>query len=358
LASVRRTFAPHLPLYVCALLFVPMTALFAYVYRTPLTFEASEFFLRVARDFVLYGLFLAALVQFGRLAFARSRSPLGDFGAWAYRSVVSHDRPGNIVHSLVTITPLMISFSGLKEIIPVIHSFVWDPAFEEWDRVIGFGHAPWTLLQPLAGYPVITGLLDIAYSTWFIVIFSVLIWQAFFAASSALRMQYLLAFSLSWFIAGNVLAVVFASVGPCFYGFIYSPDPYAAQMSYLHGVNQDWPLASLRIQDELWQSYAKTNGANLGISAMPSMHVVSSVLTALIAWRSRTWLGVIFGAYAAIVVVGSVHLAFHYALDAIAGILLALIFWVVAGKLVQVQGRLPAPRPAVIPAAAQPQVHE
>jgi hypothetical protein len=281
------------------------------------------------------GLFIAAMVQFVRLARAGSHSPLREFGDWAYRCVVAHDRPGNVVHSVITITPLMISFSALKEIIPLIRPFSWDSTFEQWDRVLAFGYAPWELLQPIIGYPIVTMMFDVAYDLWFIIIFGVLIWQAFFAAASPTRMQYLLAFSLCWFIAGNVLAVAFASVGPCYYGFLHSTDPYAAQLAYLREASREWPLLAPHIQDRLWASYAETKGVNIGISAMPSMHVVAAVLTALIARQSGKWLGIVLTAYAAAIVIGSVHLAWHYAVDGIAGIAVAILFWHAAGVFVR-----------------------
>ena len=340
-ASIWRTIPAHLPLYLCALVFVPATAAITYAYNAPLKFEASVFFLVTVPKFMMVGLFIAALVQFVRLARRGSQSPLQDFGDWAYRCAVAHDRPGNIVHSLITITPLMVSFSALKEFIPIIHPFSWDPTFEHWDRVIGFGYAPWELLQSVIGYPFVTMLIDIAYNLWLIVIFGVLIWQAFFAAASLTRMQYLLAFSLSWFIAGNLLAIAFASVGPCYFGFLHSPDPYAAQLAYLRETSREWPLLAPLVQDRLWASYVDTKGVNIGISAMPSMHVVAAVLTALIARRSGKLLGVVLTVYAVVIVIGSVHLAWHYAVDGIVGIGLAILFWHVAGVLVRANACLP-----------------
>jgi hypothetical protein len=60
-ASIRRTLAAHLPLYVCALLFVPATAAITYLYDAPLQFEASLFFLITVPKFMAVGLFVAAL---------------------------------------------------------------------------------------------------------------------------------------------------------------------------------------------------------------------------------------------------------------------------------------------------------
>src|SRR6266446_12630 len=354
-ASVKRTFPMHLPLYACAVLFTAITIAVTAAYHAPVTLEASIFFLITVPKFFAVGLFLVAMVQYFRLALRGSRSPVKDFAAWLYRSALDNDRPGNIFHTLVTITPLMVTFSALKEVIPLIRPFSWDQAFVRWDRVLGFGRAPWEWLQPVLGYPAVTWAINYAYDFWFIVVFAALIWQAFFARGGVARMQFLLAFAISWFVAGNVLAVVFSSAGPCYYGLLYGSDPYAAQMAYLRAVNQNWPLASVEIQDYLWQSYVKTRGANFGISAMPSMHVVTTALIALICWRTNRRLGIALVVYTAIVVIGSVHLAWHYAVDGIAGIALALVFWYVAGVIVRAQDRLAhSRRAALVPAGLQP----
>src|SRR5882672_7817133 len=152
-ASIRRTFAIHLPLYVCAVLFTAITIAITAAYRAPVTLEASIFFLTAVPNFFAVGLFVVAVVQYFRLARKGSRSPLKDFAAWLYRVAVSDDRPGNVFHTLVTITPLMVSFSALKEVIPLIRPFAWDETFMHWDRALGFGRLPWQWLQPLLGYP-------------------------------------------------------------------------------------------------------------------------------------------------------------------------------------------------------------
>jgi hypothetical protein len=340
LASIQRTFPAHLPLYVCALVFVPVTAAITLAYGARVRFDASLFFLITVPKFMAVGLFIFAVARFVRLARAGSRSPLRDFGIGMYEAFVSNDRPGNVAHSVMTITPLMISFSALKEIIPLIRPFSWDRTFEHWDRVIGFGNMPWQLLQPLLGYPVVTWTISGIYTAWFMVMFGTLVWQAFFAPGGPLRTQFLLAFAVSWFLVGNVLAVIFSSAGPCYFGFLYAPDPYAAQMDYLRAVNGRWPLAAIEIQDRLWTSYAATHGANIGISAMPSMHIEIAVLMAFVAWRTRRWLGIAYTAFAAVIVIGSVHLAWHYAVDGIAGVALAIMIWMAAGRLVRALERL------------------
>jgi hypothetical protein len=253
---------------------------------------------------------------------------------------MSEDRSGNVFHALVALTPLMVSFTAMKDQIPAIHSFAWDKTFMEWDRWLGMGRLPWEILQPWLGRAWITTSINFLYDAWFLVMFCVLFSQAFAARNNGLRKQFLLAFAFAWFIGGNVLAAVFSSAGPCFYGLLkLGPDPYAAQMAYLHATAAHWPVWSIGVQETLWKSYEDGHGAVSGISAMPSMHVTVAFLLAIWGWRASRWLGWSLSAFAALILVGSVHLAWHYAVDGIAGIALALVFWAIAGVIVRAHMR-------------------
>jgi len=334
-SSIRRTFADHVPLYICAIVFGIATIGIVVRFHVPLPLEESIAFLELVPKFLVLGIALGALHRLIVLMRAGSKErPLAEIARWLSAQLFAEDRPGNVFHALVAVTPLTVSFVALKDEIPKINPFSWDQTFMHWDRVLGFGVLPWQILQPLLGHPIITAALNAVYDSWFVLMFGVLFWMAFSAHREKLRMQFLLAFAFEWFLGGNVLAAVFSSAGPCFYGhLIAGPDPYAAQMQYLHQANLVWPVWSVQIQDVLWQSYATGSGVVAGISAMPSMHVTSSVMMALLGWRIGKWTGMGFTLFAGLIVIGSVHLGWHYAVDSIAGILLALIFWYAAGAI-------------------------
>lgn len=332
--SIRHTFPDHRAIYLCSILFCSLTIGAALAWNIPLPFSASLFFIEMLGQLVLVLAALAAGIELIRMM--RRGEPGSATYALAARLkqlALADDRVGNMFHSLVTFTPLMITFAALKDAIPAIHPFAWDQTFMHWDRMLGFGHLPWQLLQPLVGYPAITAGISFAYDFWFFIMFGALMWQAFAARGSVLRTQFLLAFAFAWFIGGNVLATVLSSAGPCFYGHLFAHDPYAAQMHYLRAVAAHWPVWSIGVQDVLWQSYVSGNGAVSGISAMPSMHVTVATVIALTGWRANRRLGVGLWIFDAIIVVGSVHLAWHYAVDGIAGLLLAVLFWKVAGLI-------------------------
>ena len=62
---------------------------------------------------------------------------------------------------------LASTFTVIKMSIPSFAPFSWDTTFEEWDRWLHGGVAPWELIQPVLGSPGITYGLNWAYIFWF-----------------------------------------------------------------------------------------------------------------------------------------------------------------------------------------------
>jgi hypothetical protein len=335
-SSVRRTFDDHIPLYVCSTVFTFATLCLAAAYRIPLPFAASLFFLKLVVEFLLAGIVLGGAFHLAKQLWVGERpsSPLRLCARWAADRLTFEDRPGNILHSVLAVAPLMISFNAMKLVIPQIHPFSWDRTFMQWDRLLGFGHLPSQILQPALGYFPLTAALNSTYDLWFGLMFGSVFWIAFASRGSLLRTQYLLAFAISWFFAGNILATIFSAAGPCFYGLLkLGADPYASQMAYLHAASQHWPIGSVWLQGMLWSTYTTGYGVIGGISAFPSMHVEIAALVALLGWRINRGLGIALTAYAAVVFVASICLGWHYAVDGIAGILLAVAIWFLAGAI-------------------------
>jgi hypothetical protein len=235
---------------------------------------------------------------------------------------------------ILVFLPVFISvFTSFKTMIPVLHAYDWDPTFAAWDRALHGGVAPWELLQPLLGRPWLTSAVNAAYQTWFFVLYGVIFWQAFSLRQARLRMQFFLTFVLSWSLLGTVAATGLASVGPCYYGLVVDgPDTYAPLMDYLRRANESFPVWSLGVQDMLWDRYAAGGfGIGGGISAMPSMHVSAAFLFVLIGRRANRVAALGFAAFALLILVGSVHLGWHYAIDGYASIPATWAIWRAVG---------------------------
>jgi hypothetical protein len=256
-------------------------------------------------------------------------------------------RPARIINGLPLFAAMVFfnkAMVELKPAIPEIKPFAWDQTFMALDRAVHFGVDPWVLLQPLMGYDYVTFAVNLAYDFWFVALFGAWFWFGFMTQASELRTRFFVSYMLVWWVGGGLLAVLFSSAGPVYYGDIgLAPDPYAGLMSYLHDVNSRIPIWALDTQKLLWDGYTGKVAA-LGISAFPSMHNASAVLFALAFRQVSRPLGWFFIAYAVVILAGSVHLGWHYAVDGYAGIGLAVLAWWVSGPIARWFTALPSTR--------------
>lgn len=235
---------------------------------------------------------------------------------------------------LATAILFLPGFSSMKSAIPLFNAYSWDQTFIDLDIAL-HGQDAWRLIHPLVGYPIVTFALSIFYQLWILLIYAGTIYIAFHVRDRALRMRYFAAYFGIWTVNGVLLAIAFASVGPCFLEPLFGDHHFDGLMAYLHGVNQNYPIMALDVQQLLIDWYRLGSfGLGRGISAMPSMHVALAFLFWLAVRRIRPVLGHIFFVYALIVLIGSVHLAYHYAVDGYLAIAVTCLVWLVAGRWV------------------------
>lgn len=225
-------------------------------------------------------------------------------------------------------------FVALKRAIPEVVPFFLDHPFMAIDRMIHFGNDPWRLLQPMVGRPWITDIIDRVYYVWFPVNYLCLLVFAW-NTDRVLRVRFYVTFWLIWIVLGTAAAYALSSAGPCYYGFVVSgTNPFEPLMGYLRQVDQEHGLVAVYVQRELWADYAREE-ANLlmkGISAMPSIHVALPILYTLTGWYVHRGIGIAFAGYAALILIGSVHLGWHYAIDGYVSALSVVLLWAVAGR--------------------------
>lgn len=226
------------------------------------------------------------------------------------------------------------AFTSIKTLIPVINPFSWDPFFMKLDSLLHGGVAPWRLLQPVLGFPIVTYIINFVYNCWLIVIFCVFYWQLFQLSKPKLRIRFIYSFVLCWIVPGSMMAVPLAAAGPCFYSDIVpGGQAFQEQMAYLQRVDKIYPVWALDMQNTLLSYYKKeevTYGA--GITAMPSMHVSIAFLIVLLAryyHRCVRYAAYIFFAF---IMIGSVHLAWHYAIDGYVSIIATAAIWWATGR--------------------------
>lgn len=231
---------------------------------------------------------------------------------------------------LATLPAMLNVMVGYRQALTVIKPFTYDPAFMELDRWLHVGRHPWELLHYILGHPTVTVVIDRGYVYgWFGLLWVTTIWQTVHGREP-IRLQYFLSFATSWILLGTIAAIALSSAGPVYFGRVTGlDDPYAALMAYLAAVDAESPLWALANQERLWESY-RTWG---GITAMPSMHLTITTVATLAAVRTHGWLAVIVGPLWLLMLLGSVHLGWHYAIDSYAGIVAAGLIWYGCGHV-------------------------
>ena len=282
-------------------------------------------------------------VRFVRLAvYERPAHPLSALARDVWGYFKSPARLASGLPMVLSLSLLIEGFSRVKYNIPVIRPFDWDVTFNDLDKTIHFGTLPWEWLQPVLGFPIVTFLINVNYNLWFIVMWCLWAVLAFTLEPNATRMRFFLAFILTWAVGGGLFAVLFSSAGPCYYALIgLSPDPYTPLMDYLNRVNELVPLWAIDTQMMLWQAHIGEQNMVAGISAMPSMHNASALLFALVGWKIGRRTGLALSAFAVLIFIGSIHLGWHYAVDAYLGWAITLLAWWICGPIARWNQRQP-----------------
>lgn len=290
--------------------------------------------LMLAVPTALFGLLILRFIQFA--VFIRPPSPTRAFCADIRRVVTT---PKIFITALPVIAAMVLFNTAVLEFkpnIPKVNPFSWDETFMVLDRTLHFGADPWRLLQPLFGHDAVTWVLNNAYNFWFAVMFTSWFWFAFRPRMTILRSQFFLSFMLTWWTGGALMALFFSSAGPAYYADLgLEPNPFAELMAYHLDVDARLQLLFLDAQQLLRDTWLSGSDKFVGISAFPSMHNATAALIALAAWRVNRTAGIALTVYSTMILIGSVHTGWHYAVDSYVGIAIAILCWCIAGRLAE-----------------------
>jgi hypothetical protein len=304
--------------------------------------QFSKLFLTYATGSVTLWLVVGTIVVFVQLFRRMSQSGKEAFLIAFLREAVeerwARDRGASLLWPPLLFAALIAAFNSFKQMVLPLAGFGSDPWLARVDRLFFFGHDGWRVTHLFMGSPQATQLIDSLYHGWFLPMAIGVILCAWLPASTyRLRTQYLLSYITVWIGLGSVLAMLFPSAGPCFYSHFVGPAPefdaLVRRLNEIQSVNGK-PLMALHNQAYLLKAFG---GDRLflggGISAMPSVHNGVAFLFALAAWRVNRPLGYFFGAYAAAIWLGSIHLGWHYGIDGIVAVALTLGIWRVCGRI-------------------------
>jgi membrane-associated phospholipid phosphatase len=158
---------------------------------------------------------------------------------------------------------------------------------------------------------------------------------------------------LVWVVVGNVVASLVPTAGPALYGLATGNHArFAALVDFLGSSGS----LTAGTQQYLWSLHeAGASGFGSGISAFPSMHVAIICMCALFASELNKHLRIPGAIYTGLIMLSSVYLGWHYAVDGYAAVILTVgIYWLVRRAMrtsVRTTGRLGMRREPQVPAA-------
>ena len=241
-----------------------------------------------------------------------------------------------IIHAclaLVTYVLLMTNFMSVKTLIPDMIPFYLDTAAYHIDRAIFLGNDPWTLLSWVYDIPLLIVSIDRIYTAWAGLVIG--IWIYCFtsrAMPQQERYQYIFSMILLWLFAGNILATLLSSAGPCYFEYFTGQDYYQPLVAQLAALHETHHLGAYEYFDVLLTMYENKESRFAGISALPSLHCAASFMMLLLFWKNKL-LRVLLIAFNITIYVGSILLAWHYAIDGLLAYPVTLLCWWMGGKI-------------------------
>jgi len=218
--------------------------------------------------------------------------------------------------------------------------FPFDKMVADVDKFLHFGHAPVRYLYAFAKNEWVLRAVEFNYDVvWFVLCFGILYWVVISPRAEGIRLRYCVTFFLVWVIVGNIAAAMLPTAGPAFYSQVTGdPGRFEHLKVFLDGT-AGWFASAADAQQYLWSLHEEgLSGFGSGISAFPSIHVALVATNAFFVLERSGWLGLLTALYTLLIMVSSVYLGWHYAVDGYAAVLLSCaIYWGIRRGLPRLQ---------------------
>jgi hypothetical protein len=221
------------------------------------------------------------------------------------------------------------AYGWIKLAIPLLNSRLFDQELWDIDAMLLAGHSPTELAVTLFSANVVLRTIDWSYANGFAA--TLLIASAFFGSSANRRLR--IAFmdsNISLWLVGAWLYVALPSLGPA-YRFPEVWLPLAALLDRTQTL-QRLLMTNYQSMLQLAEGLPRTVNVMYAVAAFPSLHVAFQTLVFL--WMRRVWRwgGIVFGAVAVTILIGSVVTGWHYLVDGIAGVLIAWLCYALSSR--------------------------
>lgn len=217
---------------------------------------------------------------------------------------------------------VIFTYGWIKLVVPVKNPILYDQALWDLDQLLCFGIAPTVFVLDLFRSPTMLRAVDWSYANIFAA--STVVAAAYFLshASRRIRVAFTNGYALLW-IAGAWMYMLIPSLGPA-YRF---PDVWMPHRPSLRVTQSLQSLLMLNYQNVLRIWNGQPHGGvwiAFGIGAFPSLHVAFQTYVFL--WMRRLWTSgeVLFGIFVVVIFLGSMITGWHYLIDGVAGVLLAI----------------------------------
>ncbi|WP_299321926.1 phosphatase PAP2 family protein [Parasphingopyxis sp.] len=200
----------------------------------------------------------------------------------------------------------MTTFMWTKPLLNYLVPFWADPLLADIDYWLFFGNDPWVFLTWLNTMPMAF----FYHRGWFVMMLIVLL-LVLTARPSPQKSALMLTYFLMWSVIGPVIHIMLPATGPIFYADMGYGDRFAD----LGAVSQTREVAAY-----LWSLYSVQGfGAGAGISAMPSLHITTTVWMIVAVQQIAPRWNVPIAAAGFLIFLLSIALGWHYAVDGIVG---------------------------------------
>lgn len=251
-----------------------------------------------------------------------------------FRVLASREWLADTVRVLTGFALIIFTYGWIKLVVPVYHPTLFDQELWNLDRMFFLGFDPTVFFLDLFGGQPVLRAVDWLYSNIFFA--SLMIAGAYFLShpSRRIRVAFANGYAVLW-LTGSWLYMLIPSLGPA-YRF---PEIWLAHDQSLRMTQHMQALLMRNYQNVLRAASGEPAVVQLpfGIGAFPSLHVAFQTYVFL--WMRRLWTPgqVLFGSFVLIIFLGSMITGWHYLVDGLAGLLLAMACYRIFSRRVRIR---------------------